>query len=1110
MAMWRKQLDPYVQVLPTFSSSVLPLLLSIPGLTPTAHVTVYLPTHGRDTEFISAMGVLDNCMEEINENFACPIYLRGDFNVNPKNLSRVSILKSFCTKFSLSSIDFGHPSHHHFMGNGASDAQLDLLLYSGPPGQAEIFSSITCSLINPLVNSHHDLIVSSLPLNFQPVLPEAENLVTAPKLPNTRVKVRWDDDGINAFEGLVSPSLARLRDQYQPTGSPTAFSLLLSATNTVLSEAAKSTNRVVDLSKQPKVKSSLHPDVKLAQAASLSAARTLRAATISPQSNPGAIAAASELASNARAEVRRLTRVWKNQVAAERDNMVSTILDHDPRRLFSFIRSKKSAAAANIQKLSVSEKVYTGSKVPDGFYDSLSSLKAPDMTSVHASSSYQSCHADYMHVLEICNAGVNIPPISGKDASLLLHSLRCDVNDIYSVTANHYINAGLEGSIHFTFLLNTIISNVNLSSVAELNTVWAMILFKGHGKDRESDRSYRTISTCPLIAKALDRYVGSLFESGWVSAQAETQFQGSGSSHELAALLLTETIQYSLYVDQQPVLVLLLDAQSAFDRILYETVIRAAYLAGSAGQGLIYLNNRLSNRKTCVEWEKTLMGPFQDELGVEQGGLLSDREYKLCNNSELKVTQNSQLGVDIGPVNISSVGQADDVALVSTCPFKLQGLLHLALEYAEFNHVKMVQEKTKLLCYTPRGSEQLTEYWRLAFPITMQGLRIPFSKEAEHVGILRSSNPGAVDSIIARISAHTKALHAVLPAGLARRHLSNPAASLRVHQLYLLPVLLSGLAALVLGKPELDALDHHHKVSLERLLRLYPRTPAPVVYLLAGSLPASGHLHCRQLGLFGMLARQGKTAILHRIATSILTNPVISYYASRHLWFLQVKRLCLQYALPDPLDILASPPSRSEWKRLVNRQVQTYWREKILAQAAALPSISHLRSTHLSLSSPSPLISLCKSSQHEIRKLTVQLRMLSGRYRTCWLRRHWSGNISGNCEVPGCSPGTPGTLAHIATGQCAGLTAATIAAAEQWANFISLNTYLLNLFRSVSVASQDNFLAFLLNPTTHPEVIGLAQQHGKRAMEDVSFLTRSWLYEHHRARYRALGLYSCL
>ena len=149
--------------------------------------------------------------------------------------------------------------------------------------------------------------------------------------------------------------------------------------------------------------------------------------------------------------------------------MVSTVLDQDPRRLFSFIRSSKSAASGNIQRLTVSDKVYTGRRVPDGFYDSLSSLiqpppecanmcpsfqkktlKAPDMSAIHDSASFRSCQADYKHVLEICQEGVQIPPISGKDATILLHSLRSEVNDIFSVTAGHYINAGMEGCLLYT------------------------------------------------------------------------------------------------------------------------------------------------------------------------------------------------------------------------------------------------------------------------------------------------------------------------------------------------------------------------------------------------------------------------------------------------------------------------------------------------------------------------------------------------------------------------------------------------------------------------------------------------------------------------------------
>ena len=111
------------------------------------------------------------------------------------------------------------------------------------------------------------------------------------------------------------------------------------------------------------------------------------------------------------------------------------------------------------------------------------------------------------------------------------------------------------------------------------------------------------------------------------------------------------------------------------------------------------------------------------------------------------------------------------------------------------------------------------------------------------------------------------------PAGLARRHHGNPAAALTVEQLVGLPVLLSGLAALVLDNTEQEALDHHHKVTLEQLQRLDPRTPAPVVYFLAGSLPARANYHLRQLCLLGMVARLGPDSILHRYGRHVLTSP---------------------------------------------------------------------------------------------------------------------------------------------------------------------------------------------------------------------------------------------
>ena len=56
--------------------------------------------------------------------------------------------------------------------------------------------------------------------------------------------------------------------------------------------------------------------------------------------------------------------------------------------------------------------------------------------------------------------------------------------------------------------------------IEEINTAHAIILFKGHKKDQSSEKSYRTISSCPVIAKALDLHIrdceiGSGLEKVW-------------------------------------------------------------------------------------------------------------------------------------------------------------------------------------------------------------------------------------------------------------------------------------------------------------------------------------------------------------------------------------------------------------------------------------------------------------------------------------------------------------------------------------------------------------------------------------------------------------------
>ena len=90
--------------------------------------------------------------------------------------------------------------------------------------------------------------------------------------------------------------------------------------------------------------------------------------------------------------------------------------------------------------------------------------------------------------------------------------------------------------------------------------------------------------------------------------------------------------------------------------------------------------------------------------------------------------------------------------------------------------------------------------------IEIDGTSIKFVEATEQVGVTRSVH-GNLPHILNRISSHNKALHAVLPVGLARGHRGNPAASLRVEQLYGISVLLSGTASLILKQTKLTIID---------------------------------------------------------------------------------------------------------------------------------------------------------------------------------------------------------------------------------------------------------------------------------------------------------------
>ena len=497
--------------------------------------------------------------------------------------------------------------------------------------------------------------------------------------------------------------------------------------------------------------------------------------------------------------------------------------------------------------------------------------------------------------------------------------MKKNVSDIYSITALHYLNAGQEGLCHFNFLLNAIISNVNNAKLEELNLVHGLILFKGHNKPKTSDRSYRTISSCPFLAKAADLYLRDLFHTHWDRCQADTQYQGEGSNHDLAALLVTEVVQFSLNVSKKPVFLLSLDAQSAFDRCLRQVLTTQLYKAGVTGSAITFITNRLANRATIYQWEDNMMGPTSDDTGFEQGGINSSDFYKLYNNEQLITSQMSRLGVNINSGVISAIGQADDVVLVANTIDDLNLLVTITKTYCKKYRVTLVPSKTKLLVYANPEHKHQVDIAQLLNPINIDDVAVKFSNEAEHVGIVRNIS-GNLPNLLTRINCHKRSLGSLLTAGLAHSHRGNPAASLRVHKLYASPVLFSGLASLVLTKSEVGVIDSHFLKTLQRIQRLHDKTPRAVVLFLAGSLPGEAVLHIKQLTLFSMICRLPQDPLNHHAYYVLSCLP-----KAANSWFHHIQNICLRYSLPHPLKLHQYPLSRSKFKTLVKKNVTEYW-----------------------------------------------------------------------------------------------------------------------------------------------------------------------------------------
>ena len=514
MVMWLKELDPYLTVHIAESSSFLPIVLDIPGWKTMIHIATYLPTSGQDSEYHDALASLKVCTEELAAKFpSSALFIRGDCNSSKTNPKRNAVFSNFCNELQLLRVELQHNTYHHFLGQGSFDSELDVLLFSGKQGVSEELSAIHCVLHDHRVDSHHDLLISNaiVPTNLKAPADTSRN-VTAPKVHNTRHKIVWDESSKEEYELLLSMHLPRIRNLWMDSSSPSSMSILFEATSMILSQAALLLNKSIDLSSSVSTKSAnIPPAIQRSNRCLARAAKKLRMQSNNPLFSPKVVEDTRTKYKAMKSKHQRLIRRRRMNENCKRDSKTFSVFSSNTSSLFKAVRSSKSSSNIAVKKLTVRDRIYEAESVNDGFYDSISHLKSQVHAELISSLQFEAENTNYENILRVCKAGEKVPRISIEKTNEILTSIRPSVADYASITGYHFRNGGPTAITHLQEVLNAVLDNLAIMDIEPLNTAWACILFKGHGKDRTSSESYRTISSCPFYSWLLDSYIDKIY-----------------------------------------------------------------------------------------------------------------------------------------------------------------------------------------------------------------------------------------------------------------------------------------------------------------------------------------------------------------------------------------------------------------------------------------------------------------------------------------------------------------------------------------------------------------------------------------------------------------------
>ena len=343
---------------------------------------------------------------------------------------------------------------------------------------------------------------------------------------------------------------------------------------------------------------------------------------------------------------------------------------------------------------------------------------------------------------------------------------------------------------------------------------------------------------------------------------------------------------------------------------------------------------------------------------------------------------------EICGVSTSCVAVADDIAPCATADHprdvlsQMQHLLNVVEDHGTQLHMKFGKEKCKLLISARPTKIKSVQALLKEEPelLTFYGTPVQLVEDPYvHIGVPQATTKQSQviseyriekgQNMFYKLQGATKnALSGVSP-------LSNRKMFISYHQ----PSFLYGTDTMPINATDIECIEVKYRKVLKCMLSLPDCTTSAAVYLSAGVLPASAQRDIDILGLLGQLAICNDEGQNIR---KIIENTLTFYDANFNGWSGLVRRTCLKYGLPDPLQYLGYPWRPDRWREFCKRTVSDYWENHLLKIIENMESMKYVDKSYASVRIPMRIWQLAGLCSVSTRQATVQNWMLLGVYFT--------------------------------------------------------------------------------------------------------------------------------